>query len=517
MKQARRILSILLSLVLLLGTLAAGFSAFAVQNGSVIRFGYYPQSQVTDAKLIDKLYEVPKYWKNYGYYSGSGSWDDGKMVASDYATYSDFVYEKTAYRAVLFTKYRPKQTGATASTNSGGYGFSTDIIYYFRYEPIEWIVLDTASGLLMSKKVLDAQAYQNYVRKSGTTLYNESGKDAKDFATSSLCKFLNDSFYNTAFSEEQKDLIKSTGYNCAAYNAAAASNVSKNVALLSYEDCQGHYGFAATINADATRVADEVTTYAKAQGLSVSNDRADWWLCTPDSASGRASCVETNGALSHTATVNLCNKGVRPVITVTAVQENLHNSMVECEHHNDWEDFAAVPAKCETPGHKAYSICKVCSAVIGDNSEIPATGHVDKVMLSGEPGADGWCDVCGSELHLHLDNSGSLQLDGPLKGIMDLIRKLVEKLEGLFNMLSPKNDGKKEEGTSSDTSAQPADTSNDVDLSETGKTLDSFADMLGTIINVFKGISDKKSGEKEQDRADFMDFLTSYAHDDSGE
>ena len=104
-----------------------------------------------------------------------------------------------------------------------------------------------------------------------------------------------------------------------------------------------------------------------------------------------------------------------------------------------------------------------------------------------------------------------------MKGILDLIRKLVQKLEGLFSKLSPKDDGKKDEGTATETTQQPADTSSEVDLSETGKTLDSFADMLGTIINAFKGISDKKSSEKEQDRSDFLEFLTNYAHDDSGE
>ena len=120
MKQARRMLSILLTLALLLGTLAAGFSVFAAGTGSVVRFGCYPQSEVTDAKLINKLSEVQKHWKSFGYYSGSGSWDDGKMAAADYATYADFTYDGSAYRAIFFTKYRQKQTGAVDSTTSCG-------------------------------------------------------------------------------------------------------------------------------------------------------------------------------------------------------------------------------------------------------------------------------------------------------------------------------------------------------------------------------------------------------------
>ena len=284
--------------------------------------------------------------------------------------------------------------------------------------------------------------------------------------------------------------------------------------MLSYNDClNSNYGFSTVTTADTARMATEATTYAKSQGLSLTDGKAVWWLRTPGSSTGSASCVEANGALTHATVVNMTDKGVRPVIAVKTVQDNTENAMLKCPHTSGTVDYPRVEPGCETAGHEAYSICKNCSAVVsGSNSVIPATGHVDVVTLSGEKGSDGWCDNCGAELMVHLDNSGALQLDGPMKSIMDLIRKLVQKLEELMGKLSPKKDG----GTA-DPSSQTGNTDSDVDLSETGKNLDAFADLLGGIINAFKGISDKKSAEKEEDRSNFMDFLKDYANDGTSE
>lgn len=516
MKHARRMLSILLTLALLLGTLAVSFVAFgAYVTGSIIKFGNYPQSQVTDSKLIGKLADVQKHWKSFGYYSGTGSWDDGKMAASDFAIYADFTYENAAYRAILFTKYRPKQSGGVASPTSGnGSGYSTDLIYYFKYEPIEWIVLSAANGVLMSKKVLDSQPYQNLVKKSGET-FSTGNQDANDYANSSLRAFLNGSFYNTAFSPAQKSAIAKRVYNCAPYASADSTSVTDNVTVLSYNDCRSAaYGFSSSIYVDAKRIADAATPYAVSQGISLSDGKADWWLRTPDAASGRVSCVEANGALSHTSTVNLTDKGIRPVICLPILAENTEVSMLKCEHKNGTESFEAVTPSCEKAGHTAYEICKDCSAVVkGSNAEIPANGHVDKKMLNGKDGSDGWCDVCGAELTVHLDNSGKVQINGPMKGILDLIRKLVLKIEGLMDRLSVKKDDKKD-GKTDETTTSQSSTNNDVDLTETGKTFDDFATLLGGIINSFKDISDKKSTEKEQDRSDFLDFLRDYSKSD---
>ena len=85
MKQTRRILSIVLSLVLLLGTLSVGMSAFAAEK-TTVRFGNYPQSEVTDIPLMGKLADVEKHWQSYNYYSGTGNMI-GMFMGYEYSVY----------------------------------------------------------------------------------------------------------------------------------------------------------------------------------------------------------------------------------------------------------------------------------------------------------------------------------------------------------------------------------------------------------------------------------------------
>ena len=514
MKHVRRMLGILLTLAMLFTMLSVAWSVSAVdyKTGDTVLFGTFPQSEVKDTKLMGHLADVQMHWNSAGYYSGTGSWDDGKMVASDYMQYADFVYEGKAYRAIKSTKYRPSQSGGEASpTNGNGSGYSTDLIYYFKFEPIEWIVLDAANGLLMSKNVLDAQPYQNLVKKSGSD-YKTGSSYANNYEKSSLRAYLTGPFYKAAFSRDQKSAIVKKAYCWAAYNSSATTpTVTDTVTVLSYQDCQKTaYGFSNTINADTARIATGYSDYAKSQGLLLSGEKADWWLRTPDTASGQASCVDTTGRLNHAATVNLTNKGVRPVISVSAIAANTEVSLLTCLHNNGTTAFPAVAATCEKAGHTYYEICNECSAVCnGENNVIPATGHVDKMMRNGDSGADGWCDVCGAELTLHLDNSGSLQLSGPLQSVMDMIRKLVARIESLFSMFSKDDDKGSETEPTTET---PSSSSTTVDLSSTGSALDSFANILGTMIDSFRGISDQKSAEKEADRNNFMDFLSNWAN-----
>ena len=507
MKQARRLLSILLTLVMVLGVLSAGASVFAANGERIVRFGNYPQSEVTDAKLIGNLADVQKHWNSYNYYSGTGTWNDGRMTASDYMRYADFTYGGQAYRAVQALKYRPSHTGAVASATAGnGSGYATDFIYYFKYEPIEWMVLSEGNGILMSKKLLDAQAYQNVVTANGKLSYENS----------SIRSFLTNDFLNTAFTAAQKSAMKPFDRKTAAYGASTTGKVSDYVSLLTYDEAIKGTGtvlagstacnFKTSIYSDANRVARDSTAYAKCQGLNVAGGATDWWLLNPSEAAAKACCVDTSGALGHTSNANLTNKGVRPIICLPTLADNTDLSISGCSHNGGKTNYPAVKPTCTTPGHDAYVVCNLCSAVIsGSSTLIPAIGHVDEVSRNGDKGGDGWCDVCGEELMVHLDNSGSLQLDGPLKNLFDMIRRLVQKLEGLFAKLKADKteDTKKTEDTQT-----PASTDKDVDLSETGKTFDAFADLLGTLINSFKGFSDEKSAEKEADRADFWQNFT---------
>ena len=525
MKQARRMLSILLTLVLLLGTLAVGFSAFAAKSVTVIKFGSYPQSEVTDSIQIGKLAKVPKYWKSFRYYSGTGSSTDGKMTASDYATYADFIFEGEAYRAIESTEYRPKNAGGKNPTSGNGSGYARNAIYYFKYEPIEWIVLGsltekvgetdvTYGKLLLSKKVLDSQPYQNLVRKVTSNgvdhYYSSNTTEANNYASSSLRTFLTGSFYDVAFSPDQQNKIVKHNYNCAPKGSTSTNTtVNDKVTALSYNDCiNSEFGFSTSLYNDLARVGSEVTTYAVSQGITLTDGKAGWWLRTPDSVSGSTGCVEPSGSVAFTWLLNATDRGVRPVICLSTVQEDASTSLLGCKHDKGKEKFDEVPATCKEAGHEEYYLCKTCSAILGTEEagkikEYPASGHVDVKKMDGSWGSDGWCDNCGAEVMIHTDNSGSLQLSGPAQNVLDLIRKLVFKIEEWLGKLSLSKDGKSSGGTTTpEDEAEPKP-----ELEGTAKALTDFADTLGSIIDTFKGISDKKSAEKEADRTSFFESL----------
>ena len=224
MKRAiKRLLSAVLIAVMLMGVVPLNVLNLSVKGsamdlssynvGDIIEFGSYPQSKVTDSTLISKLNNVPKTWISYGYYSGTGKYSDGNMKPSDYMQYADINYGGNKYRAVTFSQYRPDCTGEVSSEENSRQddnGYKVDNVYYFRYEPLTWRVLDPSEGYIMCNRIIDSQAFQNFVchytNDNKVLFYNnkECTIYASDWETSSLRKWLNNDFYNTAFTDLEK-------------------------------------------------------------------------------------------------------------------------------------------------------------------------------------------------------------------------------------------------------------------------------------------------------------------------
>ena len=132
--------------------------------GDIIEFGSYPQSKVTDSSLVSALNGVSKNWVSYGYYSGDCSY--GSMKPGDWMKYADFTYNGTKYRAVTFSQYRPYYTHTSLSSgelHQKYNGYYTNNVYYFKFEPLKWRVLDPATGLVLCENIVDSQAYSNTV------------------------------------------------------------------------------------------------------------------------------------------------------------------------------------------------------------------------------------------------------------------------------------------------------------------------------------------------------------------
>lgn len=293
-------------------------------TGTVINFGSYPQSEVTDSATLKKLDKEPKQWESYEYYSGTGNEVDGNMEPSDYMKYADIKLGGEKYRAVTFSEYRPECTGYTHSdgTFQDDKGYFTNNVYYFKYEPLKWRVLDASTGLVVCDSAIDSQAYNNYIIYSSDEYYGDSGKNhyASNWEYSSLRKWLNNDFYNTAFSKTQQDRIKElTRENKSTYSSEYDSNpTSDKITLLSYNDVLNkNYGFSSSSGAYGTARQRKGTDYAKCQGLWVGG--TSWWRLRSPSSSSNAAGVDDDGRANsdYIIYVNFTYYGVVPVLNLT--------------------------------------------------------------------------------------------------------------------------------------------------------------------------------------------------------
>ena len=327
----KRTLCVLLSLTLAL----TGFAGLCVptaavnwQTGDVVTLGSYPMSRVTDDATISALDAVGKTWVSYGYYSGWGeSSENGGMSAKDYMQYCDVTVDGQKYRGVQFTQYRPKYTGYSASADNSyqdDNGYAANTVYWFRYEPLHWRVLDPATGLVLCETVIDSQPVNNYALQSGGKYYGDADKThyANNYAESSIRAWLNEVFYTTAFKPLQKNAITATTLDNSAYSTGfsdydSASTTDK-VFLLSYREAQNAaYGFSSNINANDVARQALSSDYAKCQGLNVKSDgTSPWWLRSAGYTSVAVCSVHASGVLYYHYNVYYTYYGIRPAMTV---------------------------------------------------------------------------------------------------------------------------------------------------------------------------------------------------------
>ena len=291
-------------------------------KGSKIEFGSYPQSEVTDADEIAKLEaDSENYlWISYKYYSGTGDQTNGEMEPGDFMLYKDFYSDGEMFRAVTFTEYRPGFSGGVKEkvySFQGKNGYNPNNVYYFKYEPLTWRVLDPDEGYVMCDNIIDSQAYQNFVIKKDDKLYNS--KDCtnyvSDWSTSSLRQWLNKTFYNTAFSREEKMLIGTTFLeNNSADGTWFGTDTGDKIFALSYNDAvNSAYGFnSSNDELDEARKL-KGTAYSNCQGVYISQDYPYWWLRSPVD-SDRVDYVSAYGWASAADGVYGTGVGVVPAL-----------------------------------------------------------------------------------------------------------------------------------------------------------------------------------------------------------
>lgn len=325
--------------------------------GDIIPFGSYPQSEVTkenDSATYAKLEAASKNWVSYKYYSGDGSL--GSMKQGNWMEYADMDINGDGandYRAVRFTQYRPYYTNYSSSSvysNQDDNGYTVNNIYYFKYEPLKWQVLDPTKGLVLSKSIIDSQAYSNTIYKTGTAVeyefvyWNNASytKYANDYATSSIHKWLNEDFCNTAFTSAQRQNILPTTLDNSAYSTDYSKydsvSTTDNVFLLSCSEAQNaSYGFT-----DSETLKAVGTDYAKAQGLYVNSNKCSCWrLRSASDFSGSACRVDHDGDVSSYGSVESTDLGVRPALRLSNLATNTGDSSSAKAHSPAKAPFAA--------------------------------------------------------------------------------------------------------------------------------------------------------------------------------
>ena len=193
-------------------------------------------------------------------------------------------------------------------------------------EPIEWQVLavdEEGYYVLISCSALDAKAYNEDASGDGT------------WENSSLRKWLEGDFYNTAFDLEERGRIKTThltNSDNAFYGTPGGNETDDTVYLLSLDEVSEYYGIEDVyVYSQYEELLCKATGFATAKGASViSGDGAGyddccvWWLRSPGFVKGdkiQVSTITERGFVDcYGNSVSYSAIAVRPVVRVFPVR-----------------------------------------------------------------------------------------------------------------------------------------------------------------------------------------------------
>ncbi len=334
--------------------------------GNIIEFGSYPQSEVLDETLISELNEQELNWQSYGYYTNTTNNSYETMFQSNYMQYADVIYAGQKYRAVTFTLYRPgKSTQVATEDPTISYqddaGYSLNTVYWFKFEPLKWKILDPKVGFVLCDSIIDSQAINCMLKDSKTTI---NGRAANLYNGSSLQTWLTTTFYNTAFSQDDISVL----------NTYTATDISScKIFLPSVEELANkYYGFNNIQNSQLWNYPDgetrrkETTDYAKIQGVNVGT----WWTRSKDYSNyGKMYWVKFSGEMVQLDTdPNYTCIGVVPAIVV-----NL-SILQNCKHQSA-SIVNQVDATCENDGYSGDLVCDNCGEILEYGTIIPALNH----------------------------------------------------------------------------------------------------------------------------------------------
>lgn len=236
----------------------------------------------------------------------------------------------------------------TGRANADGYQLG-EIITFGTYEQnnnswdgpeeIEWIVLDQKDGqiLLISKYCIDSQLYNSTL-------------EPVTWEYSSLRKWLNETFFDAAFTQEEQNRIctvENENPDLSATSADSGRTTTDRIFILSKEEATQLFR-----SYSARQAAP--TAYAMAEGAyqNPNNRMGWWWLRTSGNSAKRVCYVTTGGDIgSDSRDVTRWDAGVRPVMWIsTEVASGSGETSTQNSQNQVPEDFTTpVPFESTLP------------------------------------------------------------------------------------------------------------------------------------------------------------------------
>ncbi len=231
--------------------------------------GTYPQSLVDDEEIISKLNKL-----SLDKVDGVYELDGNKYIKS----------------IIKLNSSTPKYTFYSGLFENGTMAFDGDIAY-FKFEPLEWIIIQENSkyARIICTKGIDRSIVDESEK-------NREVKDIPDnynyYEYSKLRNFLNNEFYNLAFNDDEKELIKTMKIDNSPKSTSAYAlgkkfdykDTEDKVHTLSYKEAKKtDWGFESGEYSYSNLRLIKATDYSFSKGLTKSSkdNSVSWCLRSP--------------------------------------------------------------------------------------------------------------------------------------------------------------------------------------------------------------------------------------------
>ena len=276
----KKVWLILLIVILVIGAITA---VFVIRDNRNKADTYQKAVQMAQAGNTSDAYRL---------FRELGSYQDAEQRLSELAA------------ADVLLPYRAAEKGSIVSFGH----FEQDNDLSNGPEPIQWIVLDKMDGqlLLLSASCLKGMAY------------NTAAFTPVTWETSSLRAWLNEDFFSSAFTEEEKALILTVSNENPDHSIVetpGGRDTRDRVFVL----CERDTVIYLNDPADQEAVGKAPTTeYAKANGLQTDEEGyASWWLRSPGRYGDHAACVGNLGDFYYVGLgVKAGDVAIRPAIWI---------------------------------------------------------------------------------------------------------------------------------------------------------------------------------------------------------